>query len=168
MNHQSFQFSWTTIFFFFFFFEKTWCFDNITWKSAPSNVNEESCSTLLMLVEKSKSCVPFVCRGVWNQAGKSHNNIHLIRAYSRPILRPIITTPFCKNYAKLYFDAKNLEKRLNMEGFFDLFFKKCPFFHENGLILANIKGFLKFVEYALLMYFVNGIRFDQKIFNSNY
>ena len=38
------------------------------------------------------------------------------------------TAPFCKNYAKLYFDAKHLEKGLNRDGIFEaLFFEKCPF-----------------------------------------
>ena len=40
---------------------------------------------------------------------------------------------FCKNYAKLYFDTKHLEKRLNKGGeiFGGLFWEKVPF-------LANI------------------------------
>ena len=39
--------------------------------------------------------------------------------------------PFYNNYAKLYFDAKHLEKGLNKGGgeiLGALFFKKCPFF----------------------------------------
>ena len=37
------------------------------------------------------------------------------------------TTPFCENYAKLYFDAKYLEKRVSRGGeiFVALFLKKC-------------------------------------------
>ena len=38
--------------------------------------------------------------------------------------------PFCENYAKLYFDAKQLENRLNIGGcktFVAFFLKKCTF-----------------------------------------
>ena len=41
----------------------------------------------------------------------------------------IESCPFCENYAKLYFDAKHLEKGLNRGGgetFGALFFKKVP------------------------------------------
>ena len=51
--------------------------------------------------------------------------------------------PFCKNYIKLCFDAKHLEKGLNRgEIFGALFSEKVPF-------LANIECFPKFLEYAL-------------------
>ena len=48
-------------------------------------------------------------------------------------IRKLDTSPFSGNYAKLYFDAKHLEKNLNrVDGIFGvLFFKKRPF-------LANI------------------------------
>ena len=67
------------------------------------------------------------------------------RAYSRPILRSTIERcPFCKNYAKLYFDAKHLEKglnwRVNILG---------SFFHIKVSFMANIEGCPKFIEYAL-------------------
>ena len=56
-------------------------------------------------------------------------------AYSRPILRWLSSCPFCENYTKLYFDAKHLEKGLNMDErggrkgkmFGALFSRKCPF-----------------------------------------
>ena len=43
--------------------------------------------------------------------------------------------PFCENYAKLYFDAKHLENRLNRGAvkFWGPFFKKVPFFHKSAL-----------------------------------
>ena len=41
-------------------------------------------------------------------------NVHVYRAYSRPISHLTINAaPLCENYAKLYFDAKHLEKVLN-------------------------------------------------------
>ena len=54
--------------------------------------------------------------------------------------------PFCENYAKLYFDAKHLEKGLNRgegrEGGQALFHKKV-------LLLSNIERCPKFLEYTL-------------------
>ena len=51
--------------------------------------------------------------------------------------------PFCKNYAKLYFDAKHLEKglnrRVNILG---------SVFHIKVSFMANIEGCPKFIEYA--------------------
>ena len=61
------------------------------------------------------------------------------------------TAPFCKNYTKLYFDAKHLEKGLNRRGeiFGALFSKKVAFFHKKVPFLANIECCPKFLEYAL-------------------
>ena len=44
----------------------------------------------------------------------------------------LATAPFCENYAKLYFDAKHLEKRLNRGGEF------CGalFFFKNSVIFC--------------------------------
>ena len=58
--------------------------------------------------------------------------------------------PFCKNYTKLYFDVKHLEKGLNRKGeLFSAFFQKSvPF----SIFLANIKRCPEFVEYALTRY----------------
>ena len=55
------------------------------------------------------------------------------------------TAPFCKNYAKLYFDAKHLEKGLNRGGeiFGTLFSKKVLFFQK-----TKKKGF--FGQYRTL------------------
>ena len=62
---------------------------------------------------------------------------HILDLYC---VRLLNTAPFCKNYTKLYFDAKHLEKGLNGRGcggvkimvpFFKkkypFFIKKCPF-----------------------------------------
>ena len=62
--------------------------------------------------------------------------------------------PFAKNYVKLYFDAKRLEKGLNKGGdaiFGDFFSKKGPVFHKKLPFLANMKCCLKFLEYALMV-----------------
>ena len=56
-------------------------------------------------------------------------------------------TPFCKNYAKFYFDPKQLEKELDREGVIFLgpfFHEKCPFF-----IKCTLCGQIEFLEYAL-------------------
>ena len=82
--------------------------------------------------------VSFVFKGSWSYIffRKSMRKFHRVRAYSRPILRSTIERcPFCQNYAKLYFDAKNLEKGLHSgweggEIFRTLFSKKVPFFHK--------------------------------------
>ena len=48
--------------------------------------------------------------------------------------------PFCKNYAKPYFDAKCLEKGLNRgEDFGALFSKKVSSYHKKVPFLANIE-----------------------------
>ena len=67
---------------------------------------------------------------------------HMLELYC---IRLSNAAPFCQNYAKLYFDAKHLEKGLNKGGgFLGLFLKKkVPF-------LANIEHCPKFLEYALL------------------
>ena len=62
------------------------------------------------------------------------------------------TAPFCENYAKFYFDAKHLEKGLNVcvcVGGGGLFSKNVPIFHKKVPFLANIEGYPKFLEYAL-------------------
>ena len=59
------------------------------------------------------------------------------------------TAPFCKNYAKLYFDAKHLEKGLNRDGIFEAFFLKSALFHKGVSFLANIGRCPKFLEYNL-------------------
>ena len=43
-------------------------------------------------------------------------NNYTLRAYSRPILQLSNVAPSYKNYAKLYFDTKHLEKGLNRGG----------------------------------------------------
>ena len=43
-------------------------------------------------------------------------NNYTFRAYSRPILQLSNVAPSYKNYAKLYFDTKHLEKGLNRGG----------------------------------------------------
>ena len=51
------------------------------------------------------------------------------------------TAPFCKNYTKLYFDAKHLEKGLNSVIFLKkvlFFIKKCPFYSPSPKLLQNI------------------------------
>ena len=59
--------------------------------------------------------------------------------------------PFCKNYTKLYFDGKHLEKEFNRGEIFGvLFSKKSALFHKKVLFLANIERCPKFLEYALL------------------
>ena len=153
MNHQSFKFCWTTI----NFLHKclgsiTWCFDNITWESSPSNIDEKWCSVLLMLVKVSKSCVSFVCRGVWNQAGTSLN-IHLIIAYSRPILGSIIARyPLLQKLCKALFWCKTLKKIFKLWGdFWALSSTKCLYCHGKVPFLRNIECCLKFLEYALLI-----------------
>ena len=60
--------------------------------------------------------------------------------------------PFCENYAKLYFDAKHLAKRVNMGGGRGLghyFQKKFPFFIKKVPFLANIECCPKFKDYTL-------------------
>ena len=52
--------------------------------------------------------------------------------------------PFYKNYVKLHFDAKHLEKGLNRGDFWCFFLKKKVSF------LANIECCPKFLEYALV------------------
>lgn len=55
--------------------------------------------------------------------------------------------PLCKNYAKFYFDPKQLEKELDREGVIFLgpfFHEKCPFF-----IKCTLCGQIEFLEYAL-------------------
>ena len=61
-------------------------------------------------------------------------DIHCVRLSNAALL--------CEKYAKLYFDAKHLEKELN-KGVGESFFqKKVPF-------LANIERCPKFLAYAL-------------------
>ena len=66
---------------------------------------------------------------------------------------------FCKNYAKLYFDAKHLEKGLHWKWvrggvkFLGAFFSKASFFHKKVIFVANIECCPKFLEYALLRSF---------------
>ena len=65
--------------------------------------------------------------------------------------------PFCEDYAKLYFDAKHLEKGLNWRwwNFWGPFFKKKYPFFKKVLFLANIERCPKFLYWALLMeYFI--------------
>ena len=59
------------------------------------------------------------------------------------------TAPFCENYAKFYFDAKHLEKGLNVGVGWALFSKNVPIFNKKVPFLANIEGYPKFLEYAL-------------------
>ena len=54
----------------------------------------------LMILEKIRSCLPKL-----ELAG------HILDLYC---VRLSNAGPFCQNYAKLYFDAKHLEKRLNI------------------------------------------------------
>ena len=53
---------------------------------------------------------------------------------------------FCENYAKLYFDAKHLEKGLNRGDFEAFFQKRCLFFIKKMRILANIERYPKFLS----------------------
>ena len=70
---------------------------------------------------------------------------HIVDLYR---VRLLNAAPFCKNDAKLYFDAKHLKKGLDRDGrrgvkmFGALFFKKVPF-------LASIQRCPKFLEYVL-------------------
>ena len=56
-------------------------------------------------------------------------------------------SPFFENYAKLYFDAKHLQKGLNRGG--GRVEILVPFFFKKVLFLANIERCPKFLEYAL-------------------
>ena len=75
---------------------------------------------------------------------------------------------FWENYAKLYFDARDLEKGLNSgEGgnFFQrsaYFIKKVFFFIESALS-GQYQSYPKFLEYALLVLSVNCLKFVFKI-----
>ena len=80
---------------------------------------------------------------------------HILDLYCVRLSNP---ASFCKNYAKLYFDAKLLEKGLNRgvgEIFVALFLKKCSFFKKSALFhkrvpfLTNIKCCSKFLECAV-------------------
>ena len=66
--------------------------------------------------------------------------IKVRRAYSRPLLHSTMECcPFCKNYAKLYFDAKHLEKGFNKGGeLFDAYFSKKPFFHKSVFLHKKV------------------------------
>ena len=57
---------------------------------------------------------------------------------------------FCENYAKLYFDARLLENRLNRGGWGTLFLKSV-LFHKKVLFLTIIECCSKFLEYFVLV-----------------
>ena len=74
---------------------------------------------------------------------------HILDLYCVQLLN---AAPFCKNYTKLCFDAKHLEKGLNREVKFlvPFFQKKYPFSKKKKIpFLANIECCPKFLEYAL-------------------
>ena len=77
---------------------------------------------------------------------------HILDLYC---IRLLNGAPFCENYAKLYFEAKHLEKGLNFFfgggawNFGGPFFKKSFLFHKKVSFLVNIECCLKFLEYAL-------------------
>ena len=90
---------------------------------------------------KKKLCVIYLqSRRVWNRAGKSHN-IHLIIAYSRPILCSIIAGyPPLQKLCKALFWCKTLRKAIELWGdFWALSSKRCLFFHEKVPFWRNIK-----------------------------
>ena len=68
----------------------------------------------------------------------SRPNLDLFR------IRQSNAAPSCKNYAKLYFDAKYIEKGVN-RGWWNFW---VPFFGKSAL-LANIEHCLKFLGLAL-------------------
>ena len=77
---------------------------------------------------------------------------HILHLYC---IRLSNAAPFCENYAKLYFDAKQLQKGLNRGGGNGgllglLVFKKVPFIHKKVPFLANIKRCPKFLDCAKL------------------
>ena len=57
--------------------------------------------------------------------------------------------PFCKNYTKLYFDPKHLEKGLNRVGVGGGGKILAALFSKKVLFLANIERCPNFLEYAL-------------------
>ena len=60
--------------------------------------------------------------------------------------------PFYENYAKLYFDAKQLKMGMNKDGGGGGVNFWCPFFKKSVKvsILANIEHCPKFLQYALI------------------